>query len=836
MTNTPNSTRNALLKLILVVVAALALLWSISPHRSRESSLPADSPSFEETAAPLASPAALPAAPPAAALPEQPPTPVPLDENADKIRVSELMVKNRATLPDEDGDFPDWIELENVSDSTVDLSGWQMRDSELKPCWVFPETKLAPGERLLLLLSGKELPGHVSFSLSPGETLQIFTANGAPVQELLCPDGPADRSWLPDGQGGWTACLYPTPGLPNMPESYDALMEQRADEGPLVINEVCAFSRDPRWSGWVGSCDWIELKNISDEPVELSDYYLSDDADQRLLYQLPVGTLYPGGLFLLKCSVEYSPEGSAPLCQAFSLDSTADRVYLSRGDGSLTDYVALRDVPYSVSFGRLPGENGWFFLSEPSPGRENESGARRVSDSPRTLTPDGIYDDVEEILVVLEGKGEIRYTTDGSCPSLDSPLYEEPIPVSETCLVRAICVEEGALPSPMLTLSYFINEHHVLPVASLVSNDGRLYNVYYDHIKDVELPCNLAFYEEGGGFNVPCGVKMHGETSLLLAKKNMSVRFRGVYGLEELHYDVFQDGGICDFTNLLFRGGQDFYHAIVRNELCTELARSVTDRVIVSRNRYCILYMDGRYLGIYALGEKLNEAMYAHQMGLSKERVVVETSPLGSNHLMYQEVFSYAMSHDLSRSENYRELCTRLDVDSLIDWILLEGCFANNDLTFGNVRYCRALEGDCRWRLMFYDLDSTFSIPENVFNNLLSPWALETRQVSQLINLLLQNPDFRASLLSRASELIPMLSNDRIIAQLDLLCNIIDGEVERDYTHKDMYKSSWLWNANWIRDLIREQDWNTLCVRNLCSNLNVTDEERAQYFPGYKGI
>ena len=755
------------------------------------------------------------------------------DANAEKIRVSELMVKNRATLPDEDGDFPDWIELENISGETVELTGWLLRDSGRGDGWTLPETRLEPGQRLLIFASGKDRPGHASFALSGGESLEIFTANGTPVQSLLCPDGEADRSWLPDGEGGWQECLYPTPGLPNTAESYDALMAQRVTASPLVINEVCTYNKTARWKGQVGISDWIELKNVSDTTLELSDYYVSDQVDQRLLYRLPEKSLAPGEFFLLMCNTEESLLGAAPLCMEFALDSTADRVYLSRADGELADYVSLRAIPYNASYGRLPGQNGWFFLPEPSPGSNNGYGARRVSESPVSLTPDGVYNDVDAVTVSLEGKGVIRYTVDGSYPTESSPLYEGPITLTKTGLVRAISVEPGALPSPALTLSFLLNENHVLPVMSLVSNDGRLYNLYYNRTKDVEIPCNLAFYEEGGGFNIPCGIKMHGETSLQLPKKNMSVRFRGAYGQEELHYDIFRDGGVCDFTNVLLRGGQDYYHAIIRNELCTELALAVSDKVIVSRNRYCVLYMDGRYMGIYALGEKLNEAMYAHQAGVSRDSVTVETPPLDGKHAMYREVFTYAMNHDLSQPEYYEELCRRLDVDSLIDWLILEGCFANDDLTYGNVRYCRSLEGDGMWHLMFFDLDSTFNHTDTVFANLLSPWARSSRQVAQLINMLLQSPAFRTRLLERASVLIPMLSNERILEEIDRLCAEIDPEVERDYNHNTMYKSEWLWNVDWMRTLITSNDWNAVCIRSFCSYLNVTAEERALYFPGF---
>lgn len=831
-----------LLCLLLVLAAALAFLWPFSPRKATESPAPTETSVSEaaaaerpaaQTAAPAAmaeTPAALPTPAPE---PTLPPTPSPEDEDAEKIRVSELMVKNRATLPDEDGDFPDWLELENISEDTVDLGGWMLRDSEKKPFWIFPELQLEPGERTLLFLSGKDLPGHADFALSEGETLQILTDLGAPVAELCCPEGEADVAWIPGEDGGWESSLYPTPGLPNTSESYDVLMEQRECESPLVINEVCTYNKTSRWTYMVGISDWVELQNVSDEDVSLADYYLSDDVDQRLLWQLPDLVLEPGGYFLILCNDEGSLLGAAPLCDAFSLSSTADRVYLSSADGSLADYVSLRDIPYEGSFGRLPGENGWFFLPQPSPGSENFGGARRVAAAPTALEADGVFNGVEEITVTLEGRGEIRYTTDGGYPDEFSELYEEPITLTETGVVRAICLEEGALPSRALTLNYFINEGFSLPVVSLLGNNPQLYQIYTSSTKDMEVAATVSFYEEGGSFTFPCGVKMHGESSLILPKKNMSLRFRGTYGLEELHYDLFGDGGVCDFTNLLLRAGQDYYHAIIRNELCTELARAASDRIVTSRSRYCILYLDGKYMGIYALEEKLNEAMYAHLLGVSKDSVTVNTAPLEPRDPMYQEVISFAEQNDLSLPDNYEELCSRFDVDSFIDWLILEGCFGNDDLTYSNVRYCRSTEGDGKWHLMFYDLDSCFYATDNCFSNLFAPWNLQSRQVCQLAGALLQNPDFRASLLSRAGELIPTaLSNERILEEIDRLSGIIDPEVARDYQFYEMFKENWEWNVDWLRNLIRESNWEQACIDQLCSYLQVTAEERALYFPG----
>ena len=41
-------------------------------------------------------------------------------------RITEIMSDNEDSLLDEDGDFPDWIEIYNPDQVTIDLSGWYL--------------------------------------------------------------------------------------------------------------------------------------------------------------------------------------------------------------------------------------------------------------------------------------------------------------------------------------------------------------------------------------------------------------------------------------------------------------------------------------------------------------------------------------------------------------------------------------------------------------------------------------------------------------------------------------------------------------------------------------
>lgn len=744
------------------------------------------------------------------------------------VLISELMAKNKAMLRDEDGDFSDWLELENSSDGLVDLTGWQLSDSLSKPGWLIPERVLAPGERLLVFADGKDRRGeqlHTDFSLSEGETLCLRTPDGTQADKALCSGSTADVALVRTADGGFAESRLPSPGLPNTAAAYESWQETLLAPGPLILSEVSVFGKEANFY-FQREEDWVEIRNVSGEDLVLGGYTLSDKESERALWTFPDVTLGAGEYLRVYCADYVQGE----LCTGFALDSEADQLYLSDPKGELLDYISLRDVPYYGSYGRTADRGGWFYFAEKTPGEENPAGARRISRPPTALTQDGVFDGVDSVKVEFGGPGALYYTTDGSRPTEESEHYTGPITLTETCVLRVVCVEEGALPSAALTQSYLLNEGHTLPVLSLatdsLANFNLVYNSPWPHL---ELAGNLALYEEDGGFNLPCGVKLNGATSLVLAKKNLSIRFRSAYGAPELCYDCF-DGGVDHFTNLLLRSGQDFNGVIMRNELCCAMAGKATDKVLVQRFKYCVLYINGEYRGIYALEEKTNEQMFADHLGVSRESVTVSEASVSTRDPFYADVVQPCLETDLSEEANYRAVCEKLDIDSMIDWILVEGWCANKDLTSGNLRYGRSTENDGKWRLMLYDLDATFSYPGFCFD-LLNPIALNSRQIGNIIQALLANEDFRGRLLARAAEMLKgPLSNEELLAEMDALAEQLEPEVPRNHLLINTEPRHWRFNLDSLRELIVTEDWQQHSIDQLCHHLSVTDEERREYF------
>ena len=741
--------------------------------------------------------------------------------------LSEVMTKNKAAFRDPDGDFSDWVEIRNTAGRDLDLEGWSLSKNGGKRVWVFPSCTLPAGEQLVVFAARKESAGSAlcsGFALSDGDRIALCDRTGTPVSLCSIETDRSDYSLESDDAGCWSMTPYPTPGEPNTAEGYENAASARHPAGPLVINEVCVDNFTSFYQEPLGYSDWVELKNISSEIVDLSQFCLSDNLDTPNKYTLS-GTLSPGGLIVILCDKDCARASSREFQMApFSLDAENEPLYLSAVSGELIDYASLREIPYKGTYGRVPGREGFFYLQQESPGLENSSGERRVSAVPTLEGKDGIFENVSSVSVTLSAPGEIRYTLDGSLPTASSALYSNPVTLTETTVLRAVSFEQGALPSRPVTFTYLLNEGHTLPVVSLAADNlDSFQDMYSNGMKGLELPGNIAFYDGKHSFSLGCGIKMHGDTSLVLPKKNMSVRFRGSYGAEQLNYDLF-DGGVTSVTNLLLRAGQDQSNTIVRNEACYALASDFTDVVPTERFRYCVLYINGTYSGIYALMEKPNEAFYASLLGIEKKDVEMEEASVFRGSL-YTDAFAF-LYDDMKIDENFQKISSALHLKSLADWSILEGCFSNYDLAEGNLRYARDAAGSGKWQLILYDLDCAFLSSEYCMHNVLT----YGNQVSIVNEKLLENATYRTLFLSRAGDAFrSVLTQENICRKIDELAAIVAPEVERDSAFSGMSYSSWQEHLETLKNQIRS-GWTELCVDRICDYCEVTPEEQELYF------
>lgn len=160
------------------------------------------------------------------------------------IIINELQPSNATTIADRDGDFSDWFELYNFSDSTINLEGWYVTDDPSEPYkWKFPQVLIPSEEYRIIFASDKDTvyPNgevHTNFKIGNGdEGIHLYRADSTladntPVTEVL-----TDWSYgrYPDVAVDWFFFDEPTPGAGNTTQPYGSFAE------PPVFSHSAGF-------------------------------------------------------------------------------------------------------------------------------------------------------------------------------------------------------------------------------------------------------------------------------------------------------------------------------------------------------------------------------------------------------------------------------------------------------------------------------------------------------------------------------------------------------------------------------------------------------------------
>ena len=145
------------------------------------------------------------------------------------VVINELMADNDNIIADPQGDYDDWLELYNRTDSSVTLTGLYLSDKEDNLTkWAFPENTQLPANGYLIVWLDEDHDDedateglHANFKLSKdGETVILVgtDAHGNPVLDKVTFGAQeADTAYgrLPDGTGDFQV-VQATPGAQNM--------------------------------------------------------------------------------------------------------------------------------------------------------------------------------------------------------------------------------------------------------------------------------------------------------------------------------------------------------------------------------------------------------------------------------------------------------------------------------------------------------------------------------------------------------------------------------------------------------------------------------------------
>ncbi len=744
------------------------------------------------------------------------------------VRITEVMTANRSTVLSKAGVLCDWVELENTGREPVVLDGAYLSDDPAqRGKWQIPSLTLQPGERAVICCAGADArESEATFGLSrSGAQVVLSGPKGNLLDTVSVPEVPEDSSWALQTDGTWLQTEQPTPGYENTQDGHFAYRRAQKPLGPLMISEVMPSNDQYLIQSDGKFYDWVEIANISDETVNLADFCISNDPENRTLFRFPKKYLQPGGRIAVICSGN-ADAVSNQIHVPFTISAQLEWLYLSDLEGNLSDYLRVSGVPAGGSMGRSADGTGWYYYDTPTPQRSNGQGAEQISAAPEIVTTGGFYEG--KVTVELSGRGTIHYSLDGSIPTAEDPVYTAPLKLTETAVVRAISCEAGKLPSAAVSDSFFLGETHSLPVVSLSADPNALFGT--DGIcatgePNRAIPCSIQFFESGGGFNLDCGLELLGTRPSPEEKKSFQVNFRGQYGAAALGYALFDEEEIQVMDSLSIQTNGDYSQSMIREELASRLSLQLSEDLPAQRDRWCVLYINGDYWGIYSLKETLNEVYYSQKeaVALSSVRRLEGESIRGT------ELFALAelcRTQDLTLAENYDQVASKVDIPTFIDWLIIQG-YCSNGSTGRNIRWLISDETGKGWQIACYDLENTF-YAHAPFESILSDTAFG--QYADIARGLMRNEAFRTQFLTRLREAKDgVLSDSNVLALIDALHAQLEPEMRRERQRWGGYVESWEADIGRLRDYFTRYDHWGKIESNLRTFIGLTDEECSQY-------
>ena len=318
----------------------------------------------------------------------------------DGLVISEIMAANATAVTDENGEYPDWVEIWNTTENAINLEGVGLSDRGDSIRFLFPAVTLQPDGRTIVFCSNTNQsnpsqPFHAKFKLSSvGETVYLYDPNAYQIDSCRYPIMAADESWSLT-EDGFRNVSWFSPGYPNTEEGHLQYRESvTATDGAIVISEVMADAITGLRDDEDELVDWLELHNTTGQTLSLANYALSDNEGKPLKWRFPEGATIPAnGYYVVYCSGKDRMDTLRPDIPHtnFRISAESETLILSDSRGRVVDRIMIDNLPEDCSYGRNE-DGGLQVFTVPTPSLPNNQASMNQMDlNLRALNRTGVY-------------------------------------------------------------------------------------------------------------------------------------------------------------------------------------------------------------------------------------------------------------------------------------------------------------------------------------------------------------------------------------------------------------------------------------------------------------
>ena len=299
--------------------------------------------------------------------------------------------------------------------------------------------------------------------------------------------------------------------------------------------------------------------------------------------------------------------------------------------------------------------------------------------------PAGYYPDSAFVSISSsDAVATIRYTLNGSEPTLSSPVYFSPLlmksrvgqintfsmiptnpsfnypingydtsradsrgwlpslnEVYKSTVLKAKAFKTGYTSSPTAVAVYFIDallsSRYSMPVISISTDSSNFFSdttgIYVygldtasggNYSADgIERMVHIQFFETDGSLKISqyCGAKNHGGGGRHAPQKSLTLVARSAYGADSFGYQLFNDKSTDEFKSFLLRNGGHRPDCFPRDDLAGRMVKNMNYEVQHSRN--VIVFVNGEYWGIQSIKDLFDEHYLSNKYHVNKADVAI---------------------------------------------------------------------------------------------------------------------------------------------------------------------------------------------------------------------
>ena len=598
----------------------------------------------------------------------------------------------------------------------------------------------------------------------------------------------------------------------------------------VVINEYSCSNLNSYLDAFNQYEDWIELYNAGGTAVNLSGYWLSDDPNDIQKYAIPAGvTINPGARRMVFCSDRGVLQGTQ-IHTSFKLKQTyGEKFIFADPAGAILDSTSLYLTYVGHSRGRTTdGAATWSLFTAPTPNAVNAGANTGYATKPSFSVAPGNYTVPQSIVLSSPDPNvTIRYTTDGTVPTVASTAYVAPINVAVTTVIkaRAFSSTPGIVPSFIETNTYLINETTTVNVLSITGTMANLFaggQQQYTTVEYFDKTHTFRYEAEGQ-------MRRHGNDSWAYPQKGFRFHVKDESGVTgDINWPLFTTTPKDTFGVIIIKAagsdnfdGGPFAATHMRDAFAQTLAERYDLEMDFRRYEPTIVYINGQYWGLYEIRERVDDAYTEYNYNQPEKKIDVLRYWGGLNveygsDTGWNNLYNYIMANSMAVPANYAHAEAFLNMNSFIQYFIFNQYLVNTDWLNWNTMWWRGRKNaGVKWRYILWDEDNILNLGQNYTgvgnttanNNPCDPMSLfqnnsNIKHTDMLVRLL-QNPDFEHLYKQTWIDMLNgVFKCENILHHFDSIHAIITPEMPRQCTRWGAPLAQWQANILTSRQFI----------------------------------